>query len=76
MDLIWDYNQGSGAYDPLEGDVVKTLQSIKKGIDLLDSRRTDLRAGEEDGIGPEDGLDDEALEDVPDDEGQPQPVRR
>jgi len=33
----------------LEGDVVKTLQSIKKGIDLLDSRRTDLRTGAEDG---------------------------
>ena len=33
----------------LEGDVVKTLQSIKKGIDLLDSRRTDLRADEQNG---------------------------
>ncbi len=29
----------------LEGDVVKTLQSIKKGIALLDERRADLRAG-------------------------------
>src|SRR5262245_64830070 len=33
----------------LEGDVVKTLQSIKKGIDLLDSRRTDLSDDEPDG---------------------------
>jgi F0F1-type ATP synthase membrane subunit b/b' len=39
----------------LEGDVVKTLQSIKKGIDLLDSRRTDLRADEQNGTDePED----------------------
>jgi hypothetical protein len=35
----------------LEGDVVKTLQSIKKGIDLLDSRRADLRADTDDGTG-------------------------
>ena len=28
------------------------------------------------GVGPDDGLDDEAFEDVADDEGQPQPVRR
>jgi vacuolar-type H+-ATPase subunit H len=60
----------------LEGDVVKTLQSIKKGIDLLDSRRADLRAGEEDGIGPDDAVVVEAFDDVADDEGQPQPVRR
>jgi vacuolar-type H+-ATPase subunit E/Vma4 len=59
----------------LEGDVVKTLQSIKKGIELLDSRRTDLRAGEDDGLGPDDGLDGEAFDDVTD-EGEPQPVRR
>ena len=60
----------------LEGDVVKTLQSIKKGIDLLDSRRSDLRANEEDGGGPDDGLVDEAYEGVADDEGLAQPVRR
>jgi regulator of protease activity HflC (stomatin/prohibitin superfamily) len=60
----------------LEGDVVKTLQSIKKGIELLDSRRTDLRAGEDNGLGPDDDLDDEAFHDVTDDEGEPQPVRR
>ena len=31
----------------LEGDVVKTLQSIKKGIAMLDERRTDLSAAPE-----------------------------
>jgi regulator of protease activity HflC (stomatin/prohibitin superfamily) len=30
----------------LEGEVVKTLQSIKKGIDLLDSRRAEMRSAE------------------------------
>jgi cell division septum initiation protein DivIVA len=30
----------------LEGDVVKTLQSIKKGIAMLDERRADLSAEE------------------------------
>ena len=60
----------------LEGDVVKTLQSIKKGIDLLDSRRSDLRSGDEDGIEPENGLEDEPLEGLLGDEDQPQPVRR
>ena len=62
----------------LEGDVVKTLQSIKKGIDLLDTRRTDLRADEVDGQ-PEDGLDGGAYDDVRDedaDEDLAQPVRR
>ncbi|MDO8484965.1 MAG: hypothetical protein Q7S35_08460 [Candidatus Limnocylindrales bacterium] len=34
----------------LEGDVVKTLQSIKKGIALLDERRAAL---EVDGLGPD-----------------------
>jgi hypothetical protein len=53
---------------------VKTLQSIKKGIDLLDSRRTDLRADEGNGAGP-DGFDE--TEDAVDDEvGPTQPVRR
>jgi vacuolar-type H+-ATPase subunit E/Vma4 len=61
----------------LEGDVVKTLQSIKKGIDLLDSRRAQLRADEEDGVGSADAaLGDEADEDVADDEDVAQPVRR
>jgi hypothetical protein len=31
----------------LEGDVVKTLQSIKKGIAMLDERRADLTAAPE-----------------------------
>ena len=31
----------------LEGDVVRTLQSIKKGVALLDERRAALRAGED-----------------------------
>ena len=56
--------------------MVKTLQSIKKGIDLLDSRRSDLRSGDEDGIEPENGLEDEPLEGLLGDEDQPQPVRR
>ncbi|MBA2719720.1 MAG: hypothetical protein H0U52_10845 [Chloroflexi bacterium] len=59
----------------LEGDVVKTLQSIKKGIDLLDTRRTDLRAGDEDGTEPEDPGDVEAYDEV-EHEGLGQPVRR
>jgi F0F1-type ATP synthase membrane subunit b/b' len=59
----------------LEGDVVKTLQSIKKGIDLLDTRRTDLRAGDDDGNGVDDGRDGEAYDEV-EDEGLIQPVRR
>ena len=58
----------------LEGDVVKTLQSIKKGIDLLDSRRSELRADGDDGVGP-DGFAD-AEDDVADEEGAPQPVPR
>lgn len=33
----------------LEGDVVKTLQSIKKGIAMLDERRAELREAAEDG---------------------------
>jgi F0F1-type ATP synthase membrane subunit b/b' len=52
----------------LEGDVVRTLQSIKKGIDLLDSRRTDLRAGEENGSTPGDGYADEAAPEFDEDE--------
>jgi len=60
----------------LEGDVVKTLQSIKKGIDLLDTRRTDLRAGDADEATPDDGHDDEAAVDVEDDEGVAATVRR
>src|SRR3954470_11708193 len=61
----------------LEGDVVRTLQSIKKGIELLDSRRADLRADGDDGLGPDEAVDDdEAAAGVADDEDQPLPVRR
>jgi len=51
------------------------LQSIKKGIDLLDSRRTDLRTVEDDGAAP-DGFGDDAYRDVDDEEGATQPARR
>jgi hypothetical protein len=45
----------------LEGDVVKTLQSIKKGIALLDERRATLEVN---GAGPDDGTPlDESWED-------------
>jgi F0F1-type ATP synthase membrane subunit b/b' len=60
----------------LEGDVVKTLQSIKKGIDLLDSRRSDLRAGETGDAETTDGFEADSYDDITDDEGAPQPVRR
>ena len=58
----------------LEGDVVKTLQSIKKGIDLLDARRTDLRADEQNGTDePENGW---APDAEYDDEEAELPLRR
>ncbi|HEY8439547.1 MAG TPA: hypothetical protein VIK65_13135 [Candidatus Limnocylindrales bacterium] len=60
----------------LEGDVVKTLQSIKRGIELLDTRRADLRSGEENGHEPEDGLDDEVVAEIEDDEGVTATARR
>jgi hypothetical protein len=61
----------------LEGDVVKTLQSIKKGIDMLDSRRAQLRATAEDGVGEaEDDPDDGYYADAAEDEDAAQPVRR
>ena len=60
----------------LEGDVEKTLQSIKKGIGLLDSRRTDLRAGADDpDAESEDGYAEAAYE-AEDDEDVIQPARR
>jgi vacuolar-type H+-ATPase subunit E/Vma4 len=52
----------------LEGEVVKTLQSIKKGINLLDERRTDEQPPDEalpeDGLDAEDQFDDDAEEDA------------
>ena len=59
----------------LEGDVVKTLQSIKKGIALLDSRRTDVRIDEDDCNGPN-GYHDAADEGLEDEEDAIEPVRR
>jgi hypothetical protein len=52
----------------LEADVVKTLQSIKKGIAMLDERRTDLLA--------EAVLDADAEGEVVDDEQEPAPPAR
>jgi vacuolar-type H+-ATPase subunit E/Vma4 len=49
----------------LEGDVVKTLQSIKKGIALLDERRASLElieTGPSDGEGRQGPWEDEAVE--------------
>ena len=60
----------------LEGDVVKTLQSIKKGIDLLDTRRTDLRASETNGTEPAEALDDDDAIEIEDDEGVAATARR
>ena len=52
----------------LEGEVVKTLQSIKKGIDLLDERRTDDQQPDEgsrdNGYETAGELDDDAEEDA------------
>ena len=75
MVLSCDFSESNLSFGAEITDVVKTLQSIKKGIDLLDTRRTDLRAGDEDGTEPDDGLDDGAYDDV-EDEGLTQPVRR
>jgi hypothetical protein len=47
----------------LEGDVVKTLQSIKKGIAMLDERRADFRTVADDTVAaPEAAFDDYADE--------------
>jgi hypothetical protein len=54
----------------LEADVVKTLQSIKKGIALLDERRAELRAD----VGQ--GQDDAGDEDLEDAEQETLPRRR
>jgi cell division septum initiation protein DivIVA len=60
----------------LEGDVTKTLQSIQKGIALLDDRRAALIAGPADaqpGLddGDEGALDDDDWEDEPEDAAAP-----
>jgi hypothetical protein len=61
----------------LEGDVVKTLQSIKKGIDLLDERRSATQTQESgNGLQPE-GYADEQLQPYEggSEEGASQPAR-
>jgi hypothetical protein len=58
----------------LEGEVVKTLQSIKKGISLLDERRTDDQqpaAGS-----PDDGYETAGEQDDDAEEDASLPVRR
>jgi hypothetical protein len=56
----------------LEGDLVKTLQSVKKGIAMLDERRAALRAEELNGAGP---IDDALEENEEEPEGASQPAR-
>ena len=53
----------------LEGDVVKTLQSIKKGIAMLDERHADSHGADGDGLEQTD----DAWQGDP--EGAPQPLR-
>jgi hypothetical protein len=61
----------------LEGDVVTTLQSIKKGIDLLDARRADLRAAEAAGEAAEAAFEGEGFDGTDDQqEDASLPVRR
>ena len=55
----------------LEGDVVKTLQSIKKGIAMLDERRSELIAGRASSNGTT-AEEEEAWEE----EGEAEPARR
>ena len=55
----------------LEGDVVKTLQSIKKGIALLDERRASFSENGQEQLEGED-----QVEWVDEDEGEAEPVRR
>jgi hypothetical protein len=56
----------------LEGDVVKTLQSIKKGIAMLDERRSELIDGRSSSNGTAAEDDEEAWEE----EGEAEPARR
>jgi hypothetical protein len=64
----------------LEGDVVKTLQSIKKGIALLDERRAALRdggtvRGELAGVDERDALDGRSEPAEDEEEGASQPAQ-
>ncbi len=58
----------------LEGEVVKTLQGIKKGITLLDERRTDEQQLDE--VPPDDGYDTTGELDDDAEEAASLPVRR
>ena len=53
----------------LEGDVQKTLQSIKKGIAMLDERRAELLDGR-------DGTEGEPEAEAWEDEDEAEPARR
>ena len=55
----------------LEGDVVKTLQSIKKGIALLDARRADARGATRTTDEPDGST--TSADERADDEDEPQP---
>ena len=60
----------------LEGEVIRTLQSIKKGISLLDERRADTPVDATDGAGPPDeegwtGYGDDVDDDAEEDASQP-----
>ena len=56
----------------LEGDLVKTLQSIKKGVEMLDERRAALRARDE----PDDSdRQDGPWDEVEEEEGASEPAR-
>ena len=58
-----------GVLEGLEGDVTKTLQSIQKGIALLDQRRADLAPQPADAEGGY--ADDDDWEDEPEDAAAP-----
>jgi F0F1-type ATP synthase membrane subunit b/b' len=59
----------------LEGDVVKTLQSIKKGIALLDERRASLVASPAEDDAPDDRDDERDVVAAGAEEGASQPAR-
>jgi hypothetical protein len=55
----------------LEGDVTKTLQSIQKGIALLDQRRAELTAQPQAAPDDEGYAEDDDWEDEPEDAAAP-----
>jgi hypothetical protein len=58
----------------LEGDLVRTLQSVKKGIAMLDERRAELMAADE-SVGPVE-TDESGLEWVSETEDEPETALR